>query len=587
MQSVCDQRYATLGEIAFERARNGLWTARITPPEGAEFYLHSRYDPRREAEAFAAGLSAEAGALLVCGVGLGHHVRAVRRRFPAATVCAVELDARLYARALEEGGDLFSGPDACQLVTGEDAGQAFARVEPFVRSVLDAGRRVALVAAPSCVRLGIERYGGLAGRVCGLLLERARQEYGRGRFEACLALALDARAMQPGRAEVLWMTARALERLGRAGEAEPVWDGAVLCAPDAAVRARIEYERARCAEVNRVDDPRAVAGLFSRVAEIFPDSPEGRESRAALGRIYLSPSYSRVVHALPRIMQVETTNACNLRCRMCPRENMSRPVGFMDPGLFRRIVEEASRGGMLQVLKLYFMGEPVLHRELCGMVRFARGRGVPVVGLQTNATLLDETAARGLLEAGVNDVGISLEKNEAAAYQDVRRGGDYGRVVENVRRLVALRNALAVPARIFVTAVDLDEDPGEKDRFIRFWSGIADRVSFVPLTRHPGQPQPCAPGGACAAGPARVCHEPFEKMTVLWNGAVVPCCVDYDGRRAVGDLAAQGVSEVWLGAPLAGLRRAVIEGRYETDPLCRTCPVYGPGAMNPTKGGVS
>ena len=44
---------------------------------------------------------------------------------------------------------------------------------------------------------------------------------------------------------------------------------------------------------------------------------------------------------LPTILQVEPTNRCNLRCRICPvGEGLGRPIGDMDPKLFFRLVNE-------------------------------------------------------------------------------------------------------------------------------------------------------------------------------------------------------------------------------------------------------
>jgi len=43
----------------------------------------------------------------------------------------------------------------------------------------------------------------------------------------------------------------------------------------------------------------------------------------------------------PLVMQVEPSAVCNLRCTLCPvAEGMDRPVGLMDPALFRRVLDE-------------------------------------------------------------------------------------------------------------------------------------------------------------------------------------------------------------------------------------------------------
>jgi radical SAM protein with 4Fe4S-binding SPASM domain len=61
-------------------------------------------------------------------------------------------------------------------------------------------------------------------------------------------------------------------------------------------------------------------------------------------------------------------------------------------------------------------------------------------------------------------------------------------------------------------------------------------------------------------------------MVVLWDGRVVPCCYDYDGKYVLGDLRQNTLAEIFNEAPMRELRRALREGRAEDVSLCRTCP---------------
>ncbi len=42
----------------------------------------------------------------------------------------------------------------------------------------------------------------------------------------------------------------------------------------------------------------------------------------------------------PAVVRIETTNACNARCVICPHKQMARPVRQMDDALYGRIVDE-------------------------------------------------------------------------------------------------------------------------------------------------------------------------------------------------------------------------------------------------------
>ncbi len=86
-----------------EAARCGAPTARLTTPDGRVQYLHSRYDPIREADDFIRSLEAgEAACVVLFGLGLGHHVKAAHARFGEDTlVIAIEPDQGVIQRALE------------------------------------------------------------------------------------------------------------------------------------------------------------------------------------------------------------------------------------------------------------------------------------------------------------------------------------------------------------------------------------------------------------------------------------------------------------------------------------------------------
>lgn len=86
-----------------EPSKAGPATLQIPTPEGRSIWLHSRYRPQEEAEKFVDGVDTSEGfCLIVCGFGLGHHVRALFERLKGdAFLIIVEPDLRLFRTALE------------------------------------------------------------------------------------------------------------------------------------------------------------------------------------------------------------------------------------------------------------------------------------------------------------------------------------------------------------------------------------------------------------------------------------------------------------------------------------------------------
>jgi len=68
-------------------------------------------------------------------------------------------------------------------------------------------------------------------------------------------------------------------------------------------------------------------------------------------------------------------------------------------------------------------------------------------------------------------------------------------------------------------------------------------------------------------------------MTVTWNGDVVPCCYDYNGRFVLGNMREQTLSDIWNGEKIQSLRREFIDNRVENE-LCKNCDnLYIPQEM--------
>jgi hypothetical protein len=137
---------------------------------------------------------------------------------------------------------------------------------------------------------------------------------------------------------------------------------------------RWEWLRYGWKELTFVESPKNLRILSAEVAYLLP------RARSAPGW------YTRV----PRALQIEPTNHCNLNCLRCSRPRSSRAHGYMDLGFFRGIIDEAPRLGV-KLVRLYGLGEPTLHPQIAGWsprsnagdYRFAWGPTGPSLTLRT------------------------------------------------------------------------------------------------------------------------------------------------------------------------------------------------------------
>jgi len=143
----------------------------------------------------------------------------------------------------------------------------------------------------------------------------------------------------------------------------------------------------------------------------------------------------------PAVVRIETTNACNARCVICPHKDMNRPIRQMDDALFDRILDECAAARCREI-HLHNFGEPLLDKRLEHRIRRAKEKGIAKVKIFSNGSLLTAERARVLIDAGLDEIKISFDGATREEFEAIRRPLKFDRVVANVEQLVKLRNEL-------------------------------------------------------------------------------------------------------------------------------------------------
>ncbi|MEI6632622.1 MAG: radical SAM protein [Chlamydiota bacterium] len=275
--------------------------------------------------------------------------------------------------------------------------------------------------------------------------------------------------------------------------------------------------------------------------------------------------------SFPRVVAAENTNACNARCAMCPYPAMARPKGVMAMPLYRKIVDECALHPGVE-LRLSGFGEPLLDADLFARIRYAKEKGIEIVQLTTNASLLDGEKARGLVDSGIDEVMLSVDGWDRESYARIRVGLDFDRVRENARGLLCMRGEGRKP-RVVASIILFDEYASRRGDIIAAWRDCADRFFVKPPEDWAGQVR--RPGGAALPRRPHIpCPYLWTQFLIAWDGTVGLCCRDFcDIRTPIGSVADRGIAEVWHGETLARIREGDARGR--TQEVCRGC-LYAP-----------
>ena len=174
-----------------------------------------------------------------------------------------------------------------------------------------------------------------------------------------------------------------------------------------------------------------------------------------------TPGLAEHSERLPVCLYLEVTNRCNLLCTTCPRtyEELEPPAD-MSWELFVKIVDQVPD---LARAVLHGVGEPMLVKNLPRMVRYLKERGAYVL-FNTNGTVLNERNGRAMINAGLDELRVSLDASTAVSYLKVRGKNYFDRILRNVKAFRALQ----------------EREGHDKPRVSAWLTGLKDTIAELP-----------------------------------------------------------------------------------------------------------
>jgi radical SAM protein with 4Fe4S-binding SPASM domain len=284
----------------------------------------------------------------------------------------------------------------------------------------------------------------------------------------------------------------------------------------------------------------------------------------------------QIVGKFPLHLDIESTRRCNLRCPMCVRTiKLKRgekiEEGDMDFNLFKKIVSEGAVNGLYSI-KLNYLGEPLICKDLVKMVAYAKNKGIIDVMFNTNGSLLTKAVARELIKAGLDKLFISFDSPFKERYEKIRVGTKFEKVIENVKNLIQIRNKLKSPTPIVrVSMVVMKENKREVLDYIKLWKPIVDLVGFSDYLNPQGMDKRKRYAIKLRRHENFVCSQLYQRLFIHYNGKIGLCCVDYDAECDLGNVKDTFIKDVWLGEKMRKIRELHNKGKWYENPLCKKC----------------
>ena len=270
---------------------------------------------------------------------------------------------------------------------------------------------------------------------------------------------------------------------------------------------------------------------------------------------------------------LEITNVCNLSCDFCP--GTRRNKGFISPDDFRILAQKLRPH--TQYLYLHLMGEPLLHPELPVLLNIAQELDFKVM-ITTNGTLLSRQVELLANSCSVHKISVSLHSFEGNESHDTDLSHYLDDCIESAKKLSAAGKLYAMRLWNLDGETTKGANSSNADilqkleaHFPRPWKENPRGLTLAPkVYLEWGEKFEWPDLSAEDGGSGVFCYGLRDQIGVLWDGTVVPCCLDHEGDIPLGNLYEQTLEEI-LDSPRA---KALYDGfsrRTAVEELCRKC----------------
>nr|HEC1692815.1 radical SAM protein [Campylobacter jejuni] len=282
----------------------------------------------------------------------------------------------------------------------------------------------------------------------------------------------------------------------------------------------------------------------------------------------------------PIQIDFELNATCNLKCPMCPlsTETNSDKKDIIFPfELFAKIIEDGVKKG-LSSIKLNYLNEPLLRSDLEEFISYAKKKGVLDIYFSTNAMLLNEKRAYSLIKSGLDRIQISIDAFSEKTYNQVRQGGKYSVVKNNIIRLIEIKNKLkSLTPLIRVNFVRTELNEFELNDFINFWKDKVDMIGVQEMVKPPKTTKEFG-SKTTTRKDNFSCSFPYKQLVINAQGDVLPCCTFYGEKLKLGNIfelynttSSYDLSIFWNSEKMQNLRYIHKNKEFYKNHICEKC----------------
>lgn len=288
----------------------------------------------------------------------------------------------------------------------------------------------------------------------------------------------------------------------------------------------------------------------------------------------------------PKYIDLELTNYCNLNCYMCPvgTHAMKRQQGFMSMEIIEKLCNELMSNSYKGGIRLIRWGEPTIHPQFIDILQHLKEiNGGVLIHFNTNGILLTEQMVREIINLEIDSVKFSFQGVDEESYEEIRNGGSWDKLIENIRLMNRVRGSKEKPYIQISTTISTEEE-WQVIKFRELMSGLCDylnvgKTEFTHLDvdsmdiseEKKKKYLELRQRERLQRKHLKVCPEVYDKLSINWDGTVTACCSDYDDRMLVGDFKRETLQDIYCGKRINKVREIISRNEYDSIPICKNC----------------
>lgn len=276
-------------------------------------------------------------------------------------------------------------------------------------------------------------------------------------------------------------------------------------------------------------------------------------------------------------VRIENTAHCGYKCFFCPRESLTRPLGFMPMSDFELVLERV--GVHAGRVDLHGFGEPLLDAQLPAKIARLKERwpgAIPTI-YSTLGCAIPASRLNAVVDAGLAHIEVSFYGADERSYELAHGVNRFDLAKKNLELLAWARAGTDSKLRIVVRRFPEHEyikQPGTSEQAIRAlheWM-LSLGVEFVrerPLHNY-GSGRAYNEAGtvdACSI----IWGLRYRILQVTWDLHVIPCCFDFNASVPLGNLREQSLQEIFRGAEYRRFYLAHATNELSSYPVCQHC----------------